>query len=165
MLASEHDESTYRVQYRSFVTAVIFLIFPPLVLYQLGGSLLDGSIGTGELVGLLIALVLLPLAAFYTIEFSSFTFSTDEDVFRWRRRGVFRTASGAVPLGRVVNVQRESLQSSNSIGLQYTYRLVVILDDDTRIPLTRGYSGLYDRKLDQVVTQIREHLGHNTPAR
>jgi hypothetical protein len=28
------------------------------------------------------------------------------------------------------------------------------------IPLTRGYSGLYAKKLDQIVDQIREHIGH-----
>jgi len=36
----------------------------------------------------------------------------------------------------------------------------VILDDGSVIPLTRSFSGLYDKKLDQIVDQIREHLGH-----
>jgi hypothetical protein len=29
------------------------------------------------------------------------------------------------------------------------------------VPLTRGYSGLYDKKLDQIVDQMREHIRHS----
>ena len=47
-----------------------------------------------------------------------------------------------------------------STGLRYIYRLVVVLDDDSVIPLTRGFSGLYDKKIDRIVDQIREYLGH-----
>ena len=148
------------MRYRSFVPSLILLLIPPALLFEHGPSLIDGSIKTGELVGLGIGIVLPLLGAYYLVEFSSFSFSIDEDVFRWRWHNLFRRKSGEVPLGRIVGIRREALESSGSAGLQYTYRLVVILDDDRVIPLTRGFSGLYDKKLDQIVDQVREHLGH-----
>ena len=39
------------------------------------------------------------------------------------------------------------------------------LDDGSIIGLTRSYSGIHDRKLDQIVDQIREYLGHVVPMR
>ena len=88
------------------------------------------------------------------------TFSIDDDVFRWRWHNFISKKSGEVPLGRIARIRREAMESSESSGLQYTYRLVVILDDGTVIPLTRGFSGVHDKQLDQIVDQIREHLGH-----
>ena len=136
------------------------LLIPPVLLYEHAGSLLDGSIETGELAGLCIGIVLPLLGAWYMVEFASFRFSLDEDIFRWRWHNFIRHESGQVPLRRVVKISREGLQSSASDGPQYGYRLVVVLDDDTVIPLTRGYSGLYARRLERIVDQIRRHLGH-----
>jgi hypothetical protein len=141
MLASETNETTYHVRYQSYVISLLLVLVPPAMLYQLGPSLLDGSIKTGELAGLGIGIILPLVGAYYMLEFASFTFSTDEDVFRWHWNNLLRRKSGAVPLGRVARVS-------------------VILDDDTVIPLTRGYSGIHDRQLDKIVDQIRGHLGH-----
>lgn len=160
MLVSEHNESVYEVRSNSYVIALILLLVPPALLFEHSGSLLDGSIARGELAGLCIGIVLPLLGAYYMVEFASFSFSLDEDVFRWRWHNFIKRKSGEVPLGRISRVRRESLESSGSSGLQYSYRLVVILDDDTVIPLTRGFSGIHDKQLDQIVNQIREHLGH-----
>jgi len=160
MLASEYDESTYRVRYHSYVLSLILILIPPALLFELGPSLFDGSIKTGELTGLGIGIVLPLVGAYYLVEFASFTFSIDDDVFRWHWNNLLRRKSGEVPLGRVARVRREALETSVSSGSQYSYRLVVILDDDTIIPLTRGFSGIHDRQLDQIVDQIRAHLGH-----
>jgi hypothetical protein len=160
MLASEYNETTYRVRSRSYVISLVLVLLPPALLYELGPSLLDGSIKTGELAGLGIGVILPLVGAFYLLEFASFTFSTDDGVFRWYWSNLFRRKSGEVPLSRVARVRREALETSVSSGSQYSYRLVVILDDDTVIPLTRGFSGIHDRQLDKIVDQIREHLGH-----
>ena len=160
MLASEYNETTYRVRSRSYVISLVLVLLPPALLYELGPSLLDGSIKTGELAGLGIGVILPLVGAFYLLEFASFTFSTDDAVFRWYWSNLFRRKSGEVPLSRVARVRREALETSVSSGSQYSYRLVVILDDDTVIPLTRGFSGIHDRQLDKIVDQIREHLGH-----
>ena len=162
MLTAEEDESTYQVHYKSYVTPLIFLCIPALILFELGPSVLDDTIKTGELVGLLIGILLPLLGAYYFIEFASFTFSRTDDLFHWRWRNLFRNKSGKVPLNRIVKVRRDGMESSNSDGLQFTYRLVVILDDNTIIPLTRGYSGLHDRKLDQIVDQIHDYIGHSS---
>ena len=160
MLTAEEDESAYRVNYKSYLTPLIFLCIPPLILFELGPSVLDNTIKTGALVGLSIGILLPLLGAYYFFEFASFTFSRTDDLFHWHWRSPFRKKSGKVPLNRIIKVRRDGMESSNSDGLQFTYRLVVILDDDTTIPLTRGYSGLHDRKLDQIVDQIRAYIGH-----
>jgi hypothetical protein len=131
------------------------------MLIEHGSSLLDGSIETDELIGLSIG-VLLPLTvAYFFIEFASFTFSLEDGLFSWRWRNLISSKKGEVPLSRVAKVRRDALESGDSGGLQYSYRLLVILDDNTMIPLTRGYSGLYEKKLDQIVDQIREHIQHS----
>jgi hypothetical protein len=160
MLTTAQDKSTYRVRYSSYVFPLIFLALIPLLLIEHGSSLLDGSIETGELIGLSFGL-LLPLAvAYFFIEIASFNFSVEDNLFSWRWRNLVTSKSGEVPLSRIIKVRRDALESGDSGGLQYSYRLLVILDDQTMIPLTRGYSGLYDKKLDQIVDQIREHIGH-----
>lgn len=160
MLASEQNESTYEVHSSSYVISLILLLIPPALLYELGPSLLDGSIKNGELVGLGIAVLLPLVGAYYMAEFASFSFSLEENIFRWRWHNFIKRKSGEVPLSRIAGVRREALESSGSSGLRYSYRLVVILDDDTIVPLTRGFSGVHDKKLDQIVDQIRDHLGH-----
>lgn len=161
MLVTEEDESAYRVRSNSYVLALVLLCLPPLMLIKLGPGVIDGSIKTGELVGLFIG-VLLPLAgAYYLFEFSSFTFSRTDGVFRWRWRNLLQKKTGGVPLTRIIKIRRDAIESGDSGGLQYSHRLVVILDDDTVIPLTRGYSGLHGKKLDQIVDQIRDFIGHS----
>jgi hypothetical protein len=131
------------------------------MLIERGASLLDGSIETNELIGLSIS-VLLPLTvAYFFIEFASFTFSLEDGLFSWRWRNLISSKNGEVPLSRNVKVRRDAFDSGDSGGLQYSYRLLVILNDNTMIPLTWGYSGLYDKKLDQIVDQIREHIRHS----
>lgn len=160
MLVTEEDDSAYRVRSNSYVIALVLLCLPPLMLIELVPGVVDGSIKTGELVGLFIG-ILLPLAgAYYFIEFSCFTFSRADGVFHWRWRNLFRKSAGEVPLTRIIKVRREAIEAGDSGGLQYSHRLVVILDDDTIIPLTRGYSGLHSKKLDQIVNQIRDYIGH-----
>jgi hypothetical protein len=171
MLTSEQNGSSYEVRYSSYVVPLIFLGLVPLMLIEHGARLIDGSIATDELIDgsiatdELIALsigVLLPLAiAYFFIEFANFTFSLDSGLFSWRWRNLIGSKSGEVPLSRIIKVRRDALESGDSTGLRYSYRLLVILDDNTMIPLTRGYSGLYDKKLDQIVEQIREHIGHS----
>lgn len=160
MLTSDHDESTYRVRYSSYVVPLIFLSLIPLLLIEHGASLVDGSIETGELIGLCIGLVLPLVVAYLFIEIASFTFSVEDGLFSWRWRNLITSKSGQVPLNRIIKVRRDALESGDSGGPKYSYRLLVILDDQTVIPLTRGYSGLYDKKLDQIADQIREHIGH-----
>ena len=62
-------------------------------------------------------------------------------------------------------MRRESLEAGDAGGSRYCYRLVVALDDDSIIGLTRSYSGIHDRQLDRIVEQIREYLGHVVPMR
>lgn len=160
MLATERDGTTLRVLYRSYLPGLLLLTVPPVLIFELGGGLLAGSLETSEKIGLAIG-VLLPLAgAYLLIEFACFSFCRDDDRFRWRWRNLLRQESGEVSLVRIARVGREAMAASDSSGTQHIYRLVVELDDESVIPLTRGFSGLHDRKLERIVDQIREHLGH-----
>lgn len=160
MLATEQNQSDYRVTYRSYLLSLALLLIPPALLYELGPSLVDGSIARSDLAGLIIGMLLPLVGAYYLTEFASFSFSLERDLFSWRWHNFIRRRSGQVPLHRVVKVRRDALETSGSGSPQYSYRLVVILDDDSVIPLTRGFSGLHDKKLDHIVDQIRGHLGH-----
>lgn len=161
MLTIEDDEMVYRVQYRRFVFALILLCLPPLMLIEYMPTLLDGSIENQELIGFSLGVLLPLLGAYFMIEFSRFTFSKNERIFHWRWRNLFSKKSGELPFERIAMVRRDAIESGDSGGLQYSHRLVIMLDDGTVIPLTRGYSGLYSKKLDQVVNQIRDVIGHS----
>lgn len=153
-------DNDLQVDYSFYWLPLLFLSMPPLLLIEHGGSVLDGSIDTSELAGLLLGIILPLAAAYYFIEFGQFRFSTRDGLLRWRWRNLVRRESGEVPLERIVRVRREGMESSNVLGWQSAYRLVVVLDDDRIIGLTHGYSGQEDRKLDQIVKQIRDYLGH-----
>lgn len=160
MLATEREGTTLKVLYRSYLSGLLLLTVPPAMIYELGGGLLDGSLETGEKIGLALG-VLLPLAgAYYLVEFACFSFCREDGRFRWWWRNLIRRESGEVSLARIARVGRDSIEASDSSGPQRIYRLVVELDDDSVIPLTRGFSGLHDKKLERIVDQIREHLGH-----
>ena len=160
MLATQQDESTYRVFYRSYLLSAALLLIPPVLLYELGPDLLDGNLDGSELAGLILGIVLPLVGASFKTEFASFSFCRDSNLFSWSWHNFVRRRAGQVPLGRVVKVRREAMPSSVSATPRHIYRLVVILDDDTVIPLTRGYSRVHEKRLSEIVDQIREHLGH-----
>ena len=161
MLISEQNESVFQVRYSSTIIPLVLLCLPPLLLIEHWSGLLAGKLTDGELIGLIIGTLLPLVAAYFLIEFSNFRFSTDSRKFSWRWRNLIKSNHGEVSLDRIANVRCDALESGDSGGLQYAHRLMVILDDGTMIPLTRGFSGLYGKKLDQIVKQIRQHIGHN----
>lgn len=165
MYVTEQDDSGYRVHYRSYRLGVLMLILPPLMLFEFGPGLIAGSLDASELAALTIGVLMPLLAAHLLIEFASFSFSVKENRFNWRWRKLLRPRSLEIPLQRIVHVRREKLESGNSAGPQYTYRLVVELDDETVIGLTRGYATVQARQLNTIVNQIRGYLGHIVPMR
>jgi len=163
MLTIERDDSACRVYYRSYRLALLLLVLPPLMLYRHVPALLDGSIDDSNLVALAIGVALPLTGAYLLIEIASFSFSRRDNLFRWRWRNPLRRRSLEVPLERVARVRREAVESGDSGGSGYSYRLVVELDDGRIVGLTRSYSGIHDRKMDRIVEQIREYLGHVVP--
>jgi len=160
MLAIEDDGNLLQVHYRSYLLGLLLLAIPPAIVYELGGGLLAGSLQASEKIALAIG-VLLPLAgAYYLVEFARFSFSRAERRFRWQWRNLLRHSAGEVPFERIARVGRQAIDASDSSGVQRIYRLVVELDDATLIPLSRGFSGLHDRKLDTIAERIRLQLGH-----
>ncbi len=165
MLTSKQDDSALRVHYRSYRLAAMLLLLPPLMLWEFGPRLLDGSLQHSDLAALLLGVALPLIAAYLLFERASFTFSRRDNRFRWDWRNLVRRKRLEVPLEHVAHVRREGLESGDSGGSGYSYRLVVVLDDKRVIGLTRSYSGLHDRQLDRIVDQIREYLGHVVPMR
>ncbi len=163
MYVTEEDDSEYRVNYRSYRLAVVLLLLPPLMLIELGPGLVGGDPDTSELTALILGLLLPLIGTYFLIEFASFSFSRQEGLFRWRWRNLLRREAGEVPLERIVQVRREAIESGDTAGNRRSYRLVVILDDSTVVGLTRGYSSFHDKRLDRIVEQIREYLGHIEP--
>jgi hypothetical protein len=136
-----------------------------LMLYEFAPAVIDASIEGSALAGLIIGVLLPLIGAYFLIEFASFSFSLRDDQFCWRWRNLLRHKSLEIPLQRIAQVRRESLESADSTGERYTYRLVVVLDDESIVGLTHGYSRIHDKQLDQMVNQIREYLGHVVPLR
>jgi hypothetical protein len=165
MLTSKQDDSALRVHYRSYRLAGLLLLLPPLMLWEFGPGLLRGSLGHSEIAALLLGVALPLIGAYLLFEFSSFTFSRRDNRFLWEWRNLLRRKRLEVALERVVHVRREGIESGDSGGSGYSYRLVVELEDGRIIGLTRSYSGLHDRQLDRIVEQIREYLGHVVPIR
>jgi hypothetical protein len=163
MFVSEQDDSSYRVHYRSYRLGALLLIAPPLMLYEFAASVIDASIESSALAGLIIGVLLPLIGTYFLIEFASFSFSLRDNLFCWRWRNLLRHKSLEIPLQRIVQVRRESIESRDSSGLRYTYRLVVVLDDGKIVGLTRGYSRVHGRQLEQIANQIREYLGHVVP--
>jgi len=160
MYVSEQDDDSCQVHYRSYRLAVALLILPLLVLFEFAPGLFGGSLDASEIVALAIG-VLLPLTgAYFLFEFASFDFSRQEGVFRWRWRNLFRNKAMEVPLGRIVQVRREGIDAGDSTGNRRSYRLVVMLDDGSIVGLTRGYSSFHEKRIDLIVDQVREFLGH-----
>ena len=160
MLNYRNDDRVFHIRHSSWMAPALLLIIPPVLIYELGPGLLDGSLDRGDTVGFIIG-VFGPLIAIYFIfELSEFSFTLDDNLFRWRRRDLVRREQGEVPLSRILRVRRDALHNTNSTGRKYSYRLVVILDDDTMIPLSRGYSAIHDRLLDRIVKELRNFLGH-----
>ena len=160
MYATEEDDSVYRVSYRSYRLAVLLLLLPPIMLFELGADAFSGNADGGELLALALGIFLPLIAAYFLIELSGFSFSKQDDLFRWSWRNLLRRKSGEVPLQRIIQVRRESIDSGDAAGNRLSYRLVVDLDDGRSIGLTRGYSGFHDKKLELIVEDIREFLGH-----
>ena len=165
MYVIEEDDSVYQVHYRSYRLAVVLLLLPPLMLIELGPGLFGGDTDNGELTTLILGVLLPLIGAYFLIEFASFSFSRQEGLFRWRWRNLLAHKAGEVPLERIVQVRREAIESGDSAGNRRSYRLVVVLDDNTVVGLTRGYSAFHDKKLELIVEQIREYLGHIEPLR
>jgi len=165
MIATEQDDSSCRVHYRSYRLGTTLALLPPLMLYEHGPALIDGSIDGSALAGLILGVLLPLLGAYLLIEFSSFRFSVSNNQFCWRWRNLVRRKSLKAPLERVVHVRLEAIESGDSSGQRYTYRLVVVLDDQSVIGLTRGYSSHHGKQLETIVNQIRDYLGHVVPIR
>lgn len=163
MLSAEHNDTSYRVHYRSYRLALALLLLPPLMLIEFVPGLLAGELDHSEMAALVLGVFLPLLGAWFLFEMASFHFSWDDDSFRWRWRNLLQRESLDLPLSRVIGVRRETVETSDSSGDKLSYRLVVVLDDDSVVGLTRGYSDFQARKLKQVVDELREYLGYVVP--
>ena len=97
------------------------------------------------------------------VAYRAASLSLDDGNFHWRWRGMLRRKSLDLPLQRIVRVRREAVESRDSGDSVYRFRLVVVLDDDSVVGLTRSYSRIHKRKLELIVEDIREYLGHVVP--
>ncbi|MEM7562628.1 MAG: hypothetical protein AAF353_06215 [Pseudomonadota bacterium] len=163
MLDIIENDTCVEVRFRQFLLAAVLLCVPPLMAFHQGPAFFAGTLSSGESLGLFLGLVLPTLTAFYFIEFGRFTFSLTENRFSWQWRNLFKSDSGSVSLDRVIKIRHEGLEASDLAWWQNAYRLVAVLDDGQVIPLTHSYSGQHGKKIDQIVDQLRDYLGHIAP--
>ncbi len=160
MLDTFEVDTDLEVRFRQYWLATFFLCIPPLLAIDQGPRWLAGDLSMGETLGLLIGLLLPALGAYYFFEFGRFTFSRRDNIFRWRWRNLLRKDSGEVALDRIVKIRRDALEASDLHSWNNSYRLIAILDNGQIVPLTRSYSAQHGKKLDQIVDQLRDYLGH-----
>ena len=163
MLDIIEKETCVEVRFRQFILAAVFICLPPLMLFHQGAAMIAGELSLGEMLGLILGLVLPSLAAYYFFEFGRFTCSKEDNRFSWYWRNLWKSESGSVALNRVIRIRSEGLEASDLAWWQNAYRLVAVLDDGRIIPLTHSYSGQHARKIDQLVDQLRDYLGHVAP--
>ena len=163
MIDIRDADSRIEVSYRCYLLPLSTLVIPPAMLYELGGALLAGSLSAGETVGLLLGIGLPLFTAAFFVEFAEFSFSRRDGSFRWQSRKLFRRRNGEIPLHRVVKIRREDFDASDLIGMHNMFRLLVILDDGKQVSLSRRFLRFQGRKVDGIVDQVREYLGHVTP--
>ena len=142
MISRTRDDGRYVVHYRSYRMAAALLILPPLMLYEFLPALVDGSMDMSDLVALLLGVLVPLLAAYWLIELSSFTFLQADNIFRFRWRNPLRRKSLDLPLDRIVSVRRQVMESNHDAPRS---RLVVVLDDNSVIGLTRGFTAYQNR--------------------
>ncbi len=163
MFDIRETESQLVVRYRCFTLPMLLLLIPPGMLYEQGGSLIDGSLSAGETIGLLLGIAIPLIIVCYFVETAEFSFNRQENSFDWRWHNLFRRDGRRIPLNRVIKIRREDLDARDLAGMQTRYRLQVILDDGDSVALTRGFSPFHRHKLDKIVDQVRDYLGHVTP--
>ena len=165
MLSVREQDSVLELDSKHYLMPMALLVLIPLLLYELGPLLLRGELDRGELVGLGIGIALPIFFAFFFVEFGYFRFSLDERRFHWRWRNLLGRDQGEIELERVVGVRRETLESSGRLGWQNLHRLIVMLDDGSEIGLTRGYTTIQGRRMDEIVEQVRDYLEYVPAAR
>ena len=163
MLKSNQSNNVLQITSGRWLLPACLLILPLLLLHQLGFALIAGQLDLGDLIGLTIGVFLPLIAACYLFESTRFKFSKHEGLFNWQRLGFFGRVKGEVPLYAVVKIKLEELEANDLIGMQTACRLIVVLDDDEEVALSRNYSKFQDKPLNALVKQIRDFLGQHTP--
>ncbi len=165
MLTVTKTDTELRLDSRHYLLPCLLLGLIPLLLYEFGPALLRGELDRSDLIGLALGLGLPVFFAFFFIEFGHFRLSLAEGVFSWRWRNLLGREQGEVELKRVTGVRRETLETSDRLGWQNLHRLILLLDDGREIGLTRGYTTIQRRRMDEIIEQIRDYLEYVNPTR
>ena len=165
MLSVTKTDSDLQLDSRHYLLPCTLLAVIPLLLYEFGPDLLRGELDRSDLEGLTLGVVMPVFFAFFFIEFGHFQLSLADGVFRWRWRNLLGREQGEVGLKHVTGVRRETLETSDRLGWQNLHRLILVLDDGREIGLTRGYTTIQRRRMDQIIEQIRDYLEYVSPAR
>ncbi len=165
MLAVTKTDTDLQLDSRHYLLPCLLLLLIPLLLYEFGPALLRGELDRSNLVGLALGIGLPVFFAFFFIEFGHFRLSLADGVFSWRWRNLLGREQGEVELKRVTGVRRETLETSDRLGWQNLHRLIMVLDDGREIGLTHGYTTIQQRRMDEIIEQIRDYLEYVTPVR
>ena len=163
MIKVHQTETCLIIRYRCIMLPMLTLLIPPGMLYEQGSQLLNATLSGGQMIGLLLGIIIPLVIIAYFVESAEFSFNRENHVFHWQRRDLFHHERGDVPLHHVIKVCRENLDTADLNGMRIQFRLQVLLEDGDSIALTRRYLSLDQRKLDQIILQSRDYLGHVTP--
>lgn len=164
MLTVTKTDTELRLDSRHYLLPCLALVLIPLLLYEFGPALMRGELDRSDLVGLLLGIAIPIFFAFFFIEFGHFRLSLADGLFSWRWRNLLGSEEGEVELKRVIGARRETLETSDRLGWQNLHRLILVLDDGREVGLTRGYTTIQRRRMDQIIEQVRDYLEYVNPA-
>ena len=165
MLTVTKTDTDLRLDSRHYLLPCLLLILIPLLLYEFGPALIRGELDRSDIVGLAMGLFVPVFFAFFFIEFGHFRLSLADGRFSWRWRNLLHREQGEVGLKHVIGVRCETLETSDRLGWQNLHRLILVLDDGREVGLTRGYTTIQRRRMDEIIEQIRDYLEYVAPAR
>jgi hypothetical protein len=161
MTIDEHGDGTIVVTYDSIRLTWLMLAATAILLAVAGYDVFLGTRGLDRIVGLLGAAVTCLIVAIVFLERAWFEFSPATRIVTWRRRWGLRTHSGSLPFGSI-----ELVTVERPIGDDGTpsRRIVLKTKEAQDIPITVGYRPDADGATLEIVSRIRELLGHDTDA-
>jgi hypothetical protein len=128
-----HNRALVISDFPYLIGAVAFPV-AAFLLYQAVKAFREGD-RTRDVVGASIAAVLFFFAGAVFTQRTRFEFDLAARHLRWSRRGLFNRAGGDLPFDQIRHALVQTSNSSDGA----TARVVLLLADDSQLPLTRAY--------------------------
>ena len=151
-LEGEKLTVAYSPRHRLIVFASIIGTMP---LYM-GIQFFSGTLHLADAIALSVAFLILVFGLFLSNPPSIFVFDRNSGQLKWKRKQIFGTEQGFVPLGDISDVSIETQSAGESTGSR-----IILIVNAKPLPITSECNQSL-RKCEKAVDQIKEFLGLKT---